>query len=403
MAKVTELKDIKEQKDYLRYSRDVVHTHSPAAQKLINLALHHFDLAFEEGRKGKKVVWNNSFCTQIIYACKAIPLGLPDLGRYGNASSVAEAEKFFQIPAETCAMIKSIVGGLYQFRNEPCGKIISNGTRCEPELTALSTISRYGYDVYIMDIYSKPLGENQERLKLVRKSYEREIEQVVQWLTGTELDKESLRQELIRANRVHRKVQTLCELQKKHISYYKTIPTFLAMTGAENYFGQPELFEEIIDEMTEEITSLPEDSYNEQLVDVVWSGLRGVDFSVYNAVDIAGGHVVGWNLPTSIYDIFDTEIDPVEAVLQKALSGKAANGMEAACAYDEKLVRDSGAKGVILYSTLGCTQHTIDTETKRIYLNEKQIPTLVLAGTAQIGEITGQVMTRLKAFMEMLS
>jgi benzoyl-CoA reductase/2-hydroxyglutaryl-CoA dehydratase subunit BcrC/BadD/HgdB len=40
---------------------------------------------------------------------------------------------------------------------------------------------------------------------------------------------------------------------------------------------------------------------------------------------------------------------------------------------------------------------------KRIHMNKLGIPTLSLAGTAQIGEITGQTMTRLKAFIEMLS
>lgn len=402
MSKVLDLKDVKEQKDFLRFSRDAVHTYSPAAQKMINLALHYFDMAFEAGEKGRLVVWNNSACTQIIYACGGVPLSLADIGRYGDASTVQEAEQVFQIPAETCAMIKGIVGGLYQYRNTAAKKIITFGMRCEPEFTAIALMEKYGYQSYIMDIYKKPLENTEERLRQVEEAQRREMIGIARWLTDKDIDKERLHAELVRTNRVRDKVQKFREAQEGHINYFKTIPTFLAMSGAENYFGQPELFEQILDEMIAELEALPEGSFNEKRTEIVWSGARGVDFSVYNAVDMAGGYVSGWNLPTSVDERFDLSIDPLEAMVKNAMQEKKRASMESACAYDEYFVRECGAKGVVLYSTLGCTLNTVNIEMKRNYLNSRNIPTLVLTGTAQIGEVTGQLMTRLKAFVEMI-
>ncbi|MGN0427670.1 MAG: 2-hydroxyacyl-CoA dehydratase [Agathobacter sp.] len=404
MFNLEDLKGVTEQKGYLRYSRDVIHPHSVAAQKLINLVINHFDVAFEKARNGKQVIWHNAPGRPLIYACDTIPLDLADLGRYGNDAYIAEAERFFQIPAETCAMVKAVAGGLYQYKDEKITKIVDNGLRCEPEITILSTLDGYGYDCFMMETYQRPLDNDEKRIRLVEQAYRNEYERIAKWLTGRDIDKEKLREELVRTNRIRSKVRQLLEIEKKHNTYYRTIPTFLAYNGVDSYYGQPEEYENIIDEMIEEISTLSEGEYHdESLVKLIWSGARGVDFSVYNTVDIAGGTIAGWNLPANLYSDYDTSIDPVDALVQFEVKSGRSNNMEEACQFDADLAQSVGAKGEILFLTLGCTLLTVPSEMKRVHLNHIGIPTLSLAGTAQIGEITGQTMTRLKAFIEMLS
>lgn len=404
MFDIEDLKAVTEQKGYLRYSRDVIHPHSPAAKKLINLVIDHFDAAFEKARNGKQVIWHNAPGRPLIYACDTIPLDLADLGRYGSDAYIAEAERFFQIPAETCAMVKAVAGGLYQYKEENITKIVDNGLRCEPEITILSTLDRYGYDCFIMETFQRPLDNNPRRVSLVEQTYRDEYERIAKWLTGKEVDKEKLRAELKRTNRIRHKVRKLLELEKNHNTYYRTIPIFLAYNGVDSYYGQPDEYESIIDEMIEEISRIPEGSYHDdKLVKLVWSGARGVDFSVYNTVDIAGGTIAGWNLPANLYSDYDITIDPLDALVKFEVKSGRSNNMDEACAFDANLAKEVGAKGEILFLTLGCTLLTVSVEMKRIHLNSIGIPTLSLAGIAQIGEVTGQTMTRLKAFIEMLS
>jgi benzoyl-CoA reductase/2-hydroxyglutaryl-CoA dehydratase subunit BcrC/BadD/HgdB len=156
--------------------------------------------------------------------------------------------------------------------------------------------------------------------------------------------------------------------------------------------------------MIDELKSLKEGEYvDESLVKIVWSGVRGVDFSVYNALDVIGGYVAEWNLPTSVDVRYDLDRDPLEAMVDYDLADGSASEVEVICQKDIHLVEKSGSKGIVLYTTLGCGFLSVAQEVKRRYLSEKDIPVLILTGTSQIGEATGQVKTRLKAFLEMIA
>ena len=76
---------------------------------------------------------------------------------------------------------------------------------------------------------------------------------------------------------------------------------------------------------------------------------------------------------------------------------------ENACRYILKDMEKYGATGVILYGYLGCSFATIDIELKRKYFKEHDIPGLSLIGSFDVGTVTGQVTTRVRAFIEMLA
>ncbi|MBQ4310674.1 MAG: 2-hydroxyacyl-CoA dehydratase, partial [Oscillospiraceae bacterium] len=103
------------------------------------------------------------------------------------------------------------------------------------------------------------------------------------------------------------------------------------------------------------------------------------------------------------YDYPDWEKDPVRSYSQYLL-GKDTGGNTI-----DKLdllgesIKASGAKGVLLYGYVGCTFSGIDRELQRQYYRRHDIPCLSLDGSFQVGMPSGQLITRVKAFVEMLS
>lgn len=403
MPSPIDLKDIKEQTGYLTYSRDVVHSYSKGIGKLLDLFINHIDVAIQAKKNGKEVVWVERAPLMLMYACGAIPIAITDIARLGKMESIRTAEEFFHIPAETCAMVKEKIGGFYGYRHAPCKKIVLGRNICEPAFAASTLMKEFGYETHIFDIIEKPRRDTEGSVEFAKKKYEEELEKLSLWISGKPFDKEALHSAMIRANRINKKTHYILEMQHKHPTYMKSLPSMLLISGRDGYYGQPEAYEAVVDEIIAEFEALPEGTYNEKRVKLLWSGGRGIDFSVYNAVDVSGGYITRWNIVGSGSRPFDEDIDPLEAYLEHNFTGRNSRGMKEVNELDERIFHESGAAGVIIYLTQGCTHLVIGREVRRKYLNDKNIPTLFLSGTAQIGEATGQIMTRIKAFIEMLS
>jgi benzoyl-CoA reductase/2-hydroxyglutaryl-CoA dehydratase subunit BcrC/BadD/HgdB len=69
----------------------------------------------------------------------------------------------------------------------------------------------------------------------------------------------------------------------------------------------------------------------------------------------------------------------------------------------ENQVQLANARGIIFYGYFECSFVSVDFEVMKDCSNRKGIPSLILEGSFQVGAPTGQVMTRIKAFMEMFS
>ncbi|MGN0328873.1 MAG: 2-hydroxyacyl-CoA dehydratase [Lachnospira sp.] len=402
---ITDLSQIKEQLDYLEYSKNVVHRHSKAVGKLLDLFRDHFDNAIKQISEpgGKQVVLTDFFPQILMYVADCVPLSVADLARLGTSTDIQNAEKYFQIPPETCPMLKSKIGGLYMLRDKPVKKSVLGHYICEPHVGAMSLMDTYGYETYWIDGLKKFAGDDKDRYKLVVDKYRDEIRNLFYWINGKAYDEDRFRKVLKDDNRIHSKVDKIMEFQKKFPSYMKSLPSMMMISGRGGYYGQPEAFEEILDELIEEFENLKEGEYNEKLVKLTWAGVRGVDFSVYNALDVSGGVVVAWTIAGSDSRYYDEEKDPLESFIEYNMGNINNSSMEDAAKREEDLYKKSGSDGVLIYGTLGCTNFTINREISRRYLSEQGIPTLAIQGTPLIGESTGQLLTRIKAFIEMLS
>ena len=100
---------------------------------------------------------------------------------------------------------------------------------------------------------------------------------------------------------------------------------------------------------------------------------------------------------------FREDIPPIHALARWTYDnnqGGAAIFMRTILEQELKKVK---GKGIILYGVIGCSFQSINKEMWRDYFHQKGIPSINLEGSFQTGAPTGQLMTRVRAFIEMLS
>jgi hypothetical protein len=133
----------------------------------------------------------------------------------------------------------------------------------------------------------------------------------------------------------------------------------------------------------------------------VWAGGTGQEFGIYEAIDQAGGSLLG--LRTVPIRPYREDVPPVEALVRFLYDNQ--NG--GAAVYSREIIEGEiakvGARGLVLYGYIGCSFASVDREMWRNYFHQKGIPSINLEGSYQTGAPTGQLMTRVKAFIEMLS
>lgn len=404
MSEIKDLKEVKNQRGYLQFCHDVTQKHSKAAQRLLELAINQFTMAFKDAEQGQQVIWTTLKCIPLIYASGVKPLMMADIVRYGESELITEVENSFRIPAEICSMIKAEYGSLHRYRNTAVKRIaVAPYIQCEPTMLVTAAMEEFGYDTYMADVVERPKNMSDKRKQDFKDMLRHEYIKFAKWMSGTDIAQEKLRIELERSNRIKDKVSYLEELEKEHNLYLRTVASMLVRCGVESYYAQPVLYEEILDQLIEEMEALPEGAYHDETIPkIIWSGARGVDFSAFTAVDLVGGQVVYWNLVCNLEKRYDLSLEPLEALLKHDYEASGTSGIEEMCRVDERYMRENNAKGIILFQTQGCTYNSVSFELRRRKFSEKKIPVLLLTGNTQYGEINGQTLMRMEAFMEML-
>jgi len=399
--------DIRTQRDYLEYARQV-HSYSPAIARLLELSERYIpdaEAAYYAGTKNA-IYAGGGWEAPLIYALDTIPIAYGEMGRLSDHETMSISEDHYQFPVETCSMVKCVVGQWHQRRNRKDGikKILGSSSACEPYNMAWEMMKKEGFDVHNIDtIYRSPSTAGPRLEKLVDFFVE-QIYGVVEWLTGSRtFDEDKLRRELVRKNRVIGKVKRVLDLRLRHPFYLKTLPTILLLNvGLNAYFGKPDEYEAVIDELIAELETREVDRADlDRVIPLVWAGGTGQEFGVYEAIDRAGGALLGLrSVPLKPYR---EDVPPVEALARWMYD----NNRGGAGIYWrdslEQEVNKVKAKGIVLYGVIGCSFQSIDKEMWRSYFHDKGIPSINLEGSFQTGAPTGQLMTRVKAFIEMLS
>lgn len=208
---VTELNS---QLEYIKYSKDEEHKYSKGVSQLFDLATSYIFDAEKSYQNGKNAVWTAAIWeAPFIYACDFIPVSYTELGRLGSSDVVRIAENQFQLPAETCSMVKAALGEWY-LRKGGIKRLLGTSGGCEPFNIAFEILKSEGYDTYNIDtIYRSPNCTQIEYEELVKFMMD-QIKIAAKWLSGNELDEQKLGFELKRRNRAMRKVRTIMDLRQ---------------------------------------------------------------------------------------------------------------------------------------------------------------------------------------------
>lgn len=391
---------------YIKNRQAEASSYSKGIPELFDLAISYITRAEEAAREGKKVVWSSGLWeSPLIYACDTIPVAFTELGRLANPDSMLIAEDYFQVPKDICTMVNVLLGEWFLRKDGNIKRLLGFNGSCESFNLAWELLKNEGYDVHrIESAYVTPDISEQEFDRRAKYLTE-QLYDAARWLNnGEELDEEKLKFEIVRKNRIFKKIQYVLEKRLENPLFLKSLDTMYLITGGSHCFGDPERYEEILDQIIKE---LDEDKYHpdaSNIIPLVWSGSRGQEFGVYQALDDLGASVLGWVIPAPFSRLYEEDVPPVESIARFVMqtsetSGSIVSFTKAAKAQLDKV----HAKGVLLYNYVGCSLGGVSLEYERNYFHDRGIPCLSVDGNFQVGAPSGQLITRVRAFIEMLS
>jgi benzoyl-CoA reductase/2-hydroxyglutaryl-CoA dehydratase subunit BcrC/BadD/HgdB len=360
---------------------------------------------------GKSAIWGGaSWEAPLIRACDTIPIGINELWREDSLRAEAIAENHHQIPAEFCSMIKAMVGRLHLKKDGPIKRVLLFGSTCEPIGNAVEHAKRDGYDIHWIDAATafKPEEKHEELVKFLVK----ELQKVAVWLTGKPADEDRVREEIKLKNRITRKVRRILELRVRSPFFLASIPTLQVLLGTVHYFGNPEKFDAVLDQLTEELEEAGKTPTDKPYIPLVLAGLIGGivgGSGLLDAIEESNGVILGWVL-TSTSD-FREDIPPLESIanylFDAQVKGELGEAAGASATYRrvrvEELVRETKARGIISSFITGCPYGSVVQGLEREYFKKLGVPMVALETTVHDQPPTEEQITKVKTFLEVLS
>lgn len=371
------------------------HGHSPSIRTLADLVLGYSKQLENCSLQGQEVVWyGGSGLSPIFFACGTIPGNYNNIFRYMGDSGAVLAREEFQVPQEFCGMAQVILGELYRLKGSPIKRNFFAGSGCEPLWQVFSFLRQFGYDTFVADWGHPPINNDPARWLSYRKRAAVEIDKLAGWLGG--LDAGKLQAEIIRFNRIQKKLHCVLNARQGHSEFLDSVTTAMLLNGQGNYYGCPREYEEVVTGLLRELQRLEPGEYHKVRPGFICWG--GAAVSTLYAVDQSGGAIVSWHLSP----LYREDIPPMEALVQ-FIAGNPDDTAKRKCEILEREYHESGARGVLLFGSIGCSSGSIEVELQRRYLQERGIPGLAIFDTFAENENAGQLGTRIQAFVEMVS
>jgi benzoyl-CoA reductase/2-hydroxyglutaryl-CoA dehydratase subunit BcrC/BadD/HgdB len=406
-----QLEDMETQRDYIRYCQSV-HSYSPSIIRLMDQYLSYVSDLEEAYRRGEKNViyapgmYASAWEPPFLYALDVVPLSSGEMGRLSDWRDMQIAEDAYQFPSETCSMVKCVVGQLHKRKDDSGAvkRVLVSCSGCEPFNQAWEAMIQEGYEIHNVDVVYRAQGVKDERLENLREFFIEQLHETAEWLTGSrEIDENKLRREILRKNRLLEKMRRILELRLSRPFYIRSLPTILILNvGLGNYFGKPEEYEDAIDSLLAELENEPVDEEEvKRTIPLFWSGSTAQEFGVFEAIDQAGGALLGFRSAPN--KLFREDVPPLEALAHYVYDNQRAGAEIYMQDFIEREVERIKARGLILYGYVGCSYASVAKEMQRSQFHKKNLPSINLEGSFQTGAPNGQLLTRVRAFIEMLS
>lgn len=394
------------QEKHMIYSRDVLHAHSKGVQKIIDLELNYTAECERRYHNGENIIYSSGMQdSPLVYASGAVPLANSELSRLGTPGGIELVEDIFQIPRDVCNMQKVLLAELYLRRGEAVKRLMYSTRVCEPINLVMQLAADFGYDIHPIDFGFRFDDLSEERYQIFIKHVENEYRKASRWISGgKEIEEDKLLEEMKRYNRVVRKCRQIMNLRLSHNTYIRSLPTMFTLMGIGHMFGEPDVYENTLDQILEEMTFLkPGEYHDERLIPIIWTGGRGMEFGVYEAVDNSNGFLAAFCINNCYTREYDTSVPPMEAFVKFQVGGRFSGSTNPQNRELEAAINKTKAKGIISYGFLGCSFGGISAELTREYFKKRNVPMIIVEGSYQVGEPSGQLITRIHAFMEMLA
>jgi benzoyl-CoA reductase/2-hydroxyglutaryl-CoA dehydratase subunit BcrC/BadD/HgdB len=297
-----------------------------------------------------------------------------------------------------------LLGEWYLRRDTTVRRMVVFNGSCEPLNLAWELVRQEGYDVYRIEAVNRPFADEEGRYQQMVHFLADELNGAARWLTGQNIDENKAAREIKRVNRILAKLRRVLDLRRQNPLFIKSLATMFLLMGSGHYFGKPEEYEEVLDLLLQEIEAAEVISPAKgKVVPLAWIGGRGQEFGVYKAIDDCGGAVLGWQTPNVFTHDWREDIPPLEAIAEFVLSGRVIGSPVHRLKTIEGVIERSGSRGILFYGYVGCSFAGIHSEIMRDHFHKKGVPSISLEGTFQVGPPSGQLLTRVRAFVEMLS
>jgi benzoyl-CoA reductase/2-hydroxyglutaryl-CoA dehydratase subunit BcrC/BadD/HgdB len=382
------------------------HRYSKAVQTLFDLVTGYIPNCEAAWRGGEPAAWmSGGVWSPLFYACGTLPISINEMGRLGSADALTAAEDHFHLPKESCSMVGGVLCEFHLRLGRTVKRLATLDALCEPQNIAWDLLKDDGFDIYRVEALNRlNAHDDPERLALMEQYLQRDILGLSVWLQGHAVDDRILAVEIRRINRLFKKVRKILQLRLKNPFYLRSLATMYVILGTAHYFGKPGLYEEMLDGLIEELESSAEvPSPTGKIVRLAWVGARGQEFGVYKAIDDAGGAITQWHTPDEWTKDYREDLPPLAAYADHIISARMVGSPIRRLKNIEEDMSVYGARGILFHSYVGCSFGVIHKEIQRDYFQKRGVPSIALEGSFQVGRPTGQLLTRIRAFMEMFS
>ncbi|MBD3419424.1 MAG: 2-hydroxyacyl-CoA dehydratase [Chitinivibrionales bacterium] len=358
--------------------------------------------------KGRKVI--GTYCTfvpeELVLAVDCIMVGLCA----GADFAVDEVEKL--LPRNTCALIKSTFGfklGQVCPYLEACDMVIGENT-CDGKKKAYEILDRLIPNFYAMDMPQMKSGEGKG---LLRAEYVKLKEQLEN-LSGRRITPGALKKAIGTVNRKRQAVQRLARLRAADPAPISGLDSLLV--NQVFFYDNPERFTDSVNKICDELETRAKAHEGVKPKGTKRLLMTGCPMAVpnwkvpavvesLNAVVVGEESCVGERGSRGCVDNFAGDVDGlIDAIVERYLEIDCAiftPNMER-LEHIKEMAKEYKVDGVVLYGLNFCSPYLIEALDVEKELERAGIPAIRIE-TDYSQEDTGQIKTRIEAFIERLS
>jgi len=355
--------------------------------------------------RGENVV--GTFCTytpkEVIYAANAYPISLCSV----SEETIPAAEK--HLPKNLCPLVKASYGFAL---TDKCpymyfADMVVGETTCDGKKKMYELLGKIK-DTHVMELPQTQDGDKAIDL------WKNEIKRLIKKLEdkfNVEVTEERLKESIKSCNEDRRLLKEFHELGKIKPSIISGFEIFTVLNGSNYTFDREkmrknvrELIEDLKKKQTENNTK-----YTKATPRILVTGcpIGGVAEKVIKSIEDSGAVVVALENCQGykeLHEEVDETIDPIEAIAKKYLNIPCSvmtpnNGRKELL---KDMVDEYKVDGVVDVVLQACHTYSIESYTvKRFLTKERDIPYIALETDYSTGD-TGQLKTRIEAFIEML-